>query len=92
MFTFSRLGNAINVIHFDLLLFHLIYYSVSTRKRKSIGIGNSTLIMESKKVARVPYKCLVHKISIPKLCKGRQPSDGLRKALALAYKSSQKVS
>ena len=39
----SRLGNATNVIHFNLLLFRPIYYSVSTRKWKSIGIGNSTM-------------------------------------------------
>ena len=46
----SRLGNATNVIHFNLLLFRPIYYSVSTRKWKSIGIGNSTIIeMDFKK-------------------------------------------
>ena len=30
-------------IHFDLLLFLPIYYSVSKLKWKSIGVGNSTL-------------------------------------------------
>ena len=42
----SRLGNATDVTHFDLLLFRPIYYSVSTRKWKSIGIGNSTDIVD----------------------------------------------
>ena len=41
----SRLGNATDVIHLDLLLFRPIYYSVSTRKQKSIGIGNSTTVL-----------------------------------------------
>ena len=44
----SRLGNATDVIHFDLLLFCPTYYSVSTRKWKSIGIGNSTCISKTK--------------------------------------------
>ena len=41
-----RLGNTTDVIHFDLLLFCPIYYSVSTRKRKSIGFGYSTKIIK----------------------------------------------
>ena len=43
----SRLGNATDVTHFDLLLFRPIYYSVSTRKWKSIIIGNSTRIVDT---------------------------------------------
>ena len=44
----SRLENATDVIHFNLLIFRPIYYSVSTRKWKSIGIGNSTCISKTK--------------------------------------------
>ena len=43
----SGLGNTNDVIHFDLLLFRPIYYSVSTRKWKSIGIGNSTELLKT---------------------------------------------
>ena len=46
---YSRLGNTTDVIHLDLLLFRPIYYSVSTRKQKSIGIGNSTITDLKKK-------------------------------------------
>ena len=39
-----KLVDVTDVIHFDSLLFCPIYNSVSTRKWKSIGTGNSTTI------------------------------------------------